>query len=34
VLSEKYFGKGIGTLKETDVAGGNESLELTAVKKP
>jgi hypothetical protein len=34
VLSEKYFGKGIGTLEEVDVVGGNESLELAAIKKP
>jgi hypothetical protein len=34
VLSEKYYAKGIGTIKEIDVAGGSETLELTSFTKP
>jgi hypothetical protein len=34
VLSEKYYVKGIGTVKEIDVTGGNEGLELVSVRKP
>jgi hypothetical protein len=34
VLSEKYYVKGVGTVKEIDVAGGNEGLALVSVKKP
>jgi hypothetical protein len=34
VLSEKYYVKGVGTVKEIDVAGGNEALALVSVKKP
>ena len=34
VLSEKFYAKDIGELKEFDVAGGDESLQLVTVKKP
>jgi hypothetical protein len=34
VLGEKFYAKGIGELKELDVTGGNESLELVSFRKP
>src|SRR5439155_26018588 len=34
VLSEKFYVKGTGDVREADVAGGDEKLELTKVVRP
>jgi hypothetical protein len=34
VLSEKAYAKGIGLVRETDIKGGSEGLELVSVQQP
>jgi len=34
VVSQKFYGKGVGIISEEDVAGGHESFELVAVHRP